>query len=108
METIVKNILTNDECDLLVSYNKQFYTAKVYNPNTKKMETHSNVRNVVESHVELPNWFHTKIKNWLKVNGYELIIPVTHYTFLKYIKGSYFREHRDAAPVGTANKKITY
>lgn len=107
METIVKNILTDDECDLLVSYNKQFYTAKVYNPNTKKMETHSNIRNVVESYIKLPKWFHIKIKNWLNIHGYELTTLVTQYTFLKYTKGSYFKPHVDSAPEGSANKKIS-
>lgn len=107
MDTIIKNILNDDECNFLISLNTEFNVSRINNPYTKTTEINKNFRNTFESHVELPTWFHTKIKNWLKVNGYELIIPVTHYTFLKYIKGSYFREHRDDAPEGGANKKIT-
>lgn len=107
MSILIKNILTDDECDLLVSYNKQFYPSKVYNPNTKKMETHTNIRNVFQSHIELPNWFSTRIKDNLNNNGYNLISPITQYYFLKYTEGTYFKPHRDSAPVGTATKKIT-
>lgn len=107
MGIVIKNVLTSDECDLLISYNKKFYPSSVYNPNTKKMETHSNIRNVFQSHIELPNWFESRIKEQLSNNGYYLTKSITQHYFLKYTQGTYFKPHRDSAPVGTATKKIT-
>jgi hypothetical protein len=107
MNTVIKNILNDDECNSLILLNTEFNISRINNPYTKTVEINKNFRNTLESYITLPVWFHIKIKNWIKEEGYELVSPITHYTFLKYTKGSYFREHRDDAPEGGANKKIT-